>query len=71
MTGPIYWELVLFLGGFAIAEAVFVWWLADQFKKNRHDMNNALMRAISPLRDEVDDLKAEVIRLKAIVNGKH
>jgi len=75
MSGQVDWPTLVFVvvsaGTVSAMFGGFMWWLADQFKTNRHDMANALNAAVSPLRDEIDDLRAEVVRIKTILNGKY
>lgn len=79
MTGTVSWDVLIFIGGLfggmlatgvaaIVASNRWTWWLSEQFKDTRH----ALDQRLTSFGLEIDELKAEVIRLKTIIgmNGK-
>lgn len=74
MTGTVDWQVLIFIAGlFAgvvsvgvaaiIASNRWTWWLSEQFKDTRHALDSRL----TAFGIELDNLQAEVIRLKTIV----
>ena len=82
MSGLVEWPALLFISGLIVGLVLgacglvlvavrLAWWLSEEFKDTRHSLNNAIFGAIGPIREDLDALKEDVVRLKTMINGKH